>query len=76
MYTPERVGKIGLDHHVAEFRKEEICGEMLLEATDWEMPQELKVTNCAEKLKIKVRRWGDNNGQQGGLQNVPHSSVA
>ena len=35
IYTPERVGKfLTMNGYVAEFRKEEICGEMLLEAID------------------------------------------
>ena len=59
-YTPEHVGKflreIGLDHHVAEFRKEAISGEMLFEATE-EMLQELNVTNSAEMTK---RELGEN----------------
>lgn len=56
-YTPEHVGQflkgIGLDHHVSVFTKENISGDILLEATD-DMLEELGVTSATEKLKIKV----------------------
>ena len=38
------------------FTKENISGDILLEATD-DMLEELGVTSATEKLKIKVHAW-------------------
>lgn len=45
--------EIGLGHHVASFKDQDISGDMLLEATD-ETLEELGVQSATEKLKIKV----------------------
>ena len=56
-YTPEHVSQflqgIGLGQHAIAFNREDISGEMLLEATD-EMLKELGITSTVEMLKIKV----------------------
>lgn len=50
--------EIGLGHHVASFKDQDISGDMLLEATD-ETLEELGVQSATEKLKIKVYSWKD-----------------
>ena len=56
-YTSKHVSQflqgIGLGQHAIAFSREDISGEMLLEATD-EMLEELGITSTIEMLKIKV----------------------